>query len=70
MNGFYGEVGIFHAFSGFVGEEDVGRDDGGEVVEVHLGAGLLVHDREGGGPIQEGEEYLHCVPMCFGEETT
>lgn len=51
-----------------LGVEDVGTDDGCEVVEVHLGSRLLVDVGEGGDPLEEDEECLHRVAVGFGEE--
>lgn len=50
------------------GVEDVGGDDGRQILQVHLAAGFLVDVREGGDPFEEDEEDLDAVPMRFREK--
>ena len=49
--------------------QHIGRDDGGQIMDIHLAPALLVHVREGRDPVEEGEQDLHGVAVGLGQET-
>ena len=52
-----------------VGVENVGGYDGGQIMNVHLASGVLVHMRERRCPIEEREQDFHRISMGLGQET-
>ena len=51
-----------------LGVPDVRTDDGGEILQVHLGPGLLVDVRKGRDPFEEDEKNLHRIAVRFRHE--
>lgn len=49
--------------------QHIRRDNGSQIMDIHLAPALLVHVREGRDPVEESEQDLHRVAVGFGQET-
>lgn len=52
-----------------LGVEDIGTNDGREILEIHLAPRLFVDVREGRHPLKEDEDDLHRVAVVLWHET-
>jgi hypothetical protein len=68
MNSLNGKEALVHIGILVTRVEDIRSDNRGEIVDIHLASGVLVHSAEGRSPIQEIEQDLHGIPVDFGEK--
>jgi len=70
MNSLDGKEARIHIWSLAIRVENVRRDDGGEIVNVHLAASLLINGVEGRAPDKELKEHLHGISVGLWKKTT
>lgn len=59
---------IVHRYVLLTPMDHVRRDDGRQIVDVHLASALLVDVAERRDPVHEREQHLHGIPVLFGQQ--
>ncbi len=65
VHGFDGQEAVFHLFQFGTREENVGCDNGREVMDVHFRSRLIIDHRKRRGPVEKASKHLPCISMAF-----